>query len=317
VTTGAAPELKHDELEPGEDKGDQVARAKVDDGYFPEGSMLREVQSARVVGLHYGQRALTIGALNPLTYMGTAVHARNPNKPFERLTRTATMFEVVWFKSKAEADKVLAAVARIHQPVKGETPQAAGKYPAGTHYSAMDPELMLWTVGVIADSSLYFYELLVRKLSDDEKQRLWDDYLRFAELFGMKSETAPQTYVAFRQWFDETLNSSKMHLTEGAREMGLAIAFESPLPWYAYGYKRIRNALIRGSLPDRVREMYGIDWSLGHKAEFALAVAASRTSQKVAPRSLTRGTNSTMYATAKEGEKRRLAAGKPSPRMSI
>jgi uncharacterized protein (DUF2236 family) len=133
----------------------------------------------------------------------------------------------------------------------------------------------------------------------------------------MKTNTAPKTYRTFRKWFDDTLASPKMHLTEGAREMGLAIALDSPIPWYAYTYKRVRNALIRGSLPDRVREMYGIDWSFFNRTEFALAVAASRTSQKIAPRVLTRGPNATMYATAKEGEKRRIAAGKPSPRMSI
>jgi uncharacterized protein (DUF2236 family) len=180
----------------------------------------------------------------------------------------------------------------------------------------MDPELMLWTVAVIADSGRYFYELLVRKLDTDEKDRLWQDYVRFAELFGMERSVAPKTYGDFRHWFDDMLNSPKLHLTEGAREMGLAIAFDSPLPWYAYPYKQLRNALVRGSLPPRVREMYGIQWTLQHKTEFALAVAASRMGQVVAPTAMKRGANAVFYATAKEGERRRLESGIPSPRMA-
>ncbi len=44
-----------------------------DDGYFPRGSsMLRRVMEQKAVGLLYGQRALCIGALKPLNYVGTS-----------------------------------------------------------------------------------------------------------------------------------------------------------------------------------------------------------------------------------------------------
>ena len=44
---------------------------------------------------------------------------------------------------------------------------------------------MLWTVAVIADSAQCFYELLVRRLTAAEREALWQDYISFAELFGM------------------------------------------------------------------------------------------------------------------------------------
>src|SRR5690242_322178 len=44
---------------------------QTDDGYFPRRtSMLRRVHEERAVGLLYGQRALCIGALAPLNYVG-------------------------------------------------------------------------------------------------------------------------------------------------------------------------------------------------------------------------------------------------------
>jgi hypothetical protein len=56
----------------------------VSDGYFPEGSILRRVHSERAVGLFYGQRALMIGALNPLAFVGTTEHTNAKQKPFRR-----------------------------------------------------------------------------------------------------------------------------------------------------------------------------------------------------------------------------------------
>src|SRR5829696_6762317 len=124
-----------------------------DDGYFPRvSSVLRRVHEERAVGLLYGQRALGIGALAPLNFVGTLRHTRARDKPFQRLVHTAKAFETIFFGSTAEADAVLEAVWRLHERVRGELPEDAGPVRRGTPYSAFDPELMLWTVAVIADS---------------------------------------------------------------------------------------------------------------------------------------------------------------------
>jgi uncharacterized protein (DUF2236 family) len=116
-----------------------------DDGYFPRGrSILRTVHEEKAVGLMYGQRALCVGAVKPLNYVGTSEHTRNKRTPFRRITHTGEMFEAVFFGTCADADRVLAAVDRMHECVVGELPHDAGlHYPAGTPYSAFDPELML------------------------------------------------------------------------------------------------------------------------------------------------------------------------------
>src|SRR5436853_206058 len=86
-----------------------------DDGYFPRGtSMLRRVHEERAVGLFYGQRALCIGALAPLNYVGTSEHTANKTRPFRRLAHTARAFEAVMLGSRADADAVLAS----RQPAK-------------------------------------------------------------------------------------------------------------------------------------------------------------------------------------------------------
>ena len=162
------------------------AERNAEEHYFPPGrSMARRVHGARAVGLLYGQRALLIGALEPLTYTGTMLSTRSGDRPFERLARTAKIQETVFLGTREEADAALAKVHRLHGTIKGELPEAAGTHPAGTPYSAFDPELMLWTLAVIADSGREMYETLVRPLDPDERERLWQDYVRFGELFGL------------------------------------------------------------------------------------------------------------------------------------
>src|SRR5947209_16072295 len=148
-----------------------------DEGYFPRGrSMLRRVHEQRAVGLFYGQRALCIGALHPLNYVGTSLHSRGKLEPFRRLAATAKTFETIFFGTRAEADRVLETVARMHRTVIGVLPEDAGPYPAGTVYSATDPQLMLWTVAVMADSAQVFYELLVARMRCEEREAFWRDY---------------------------------------------------------------------------------------------------------------------------------------------
>ena len=65
-------------------------------GYFPRGrSQLRRVHSERLVGLFYGQRALCIGAVKPLNYVGTSEHSYVKLTPFRRLVHTGNAFETI------------------------------------------------------------------------------------------------------------------------------------------------------------------------------------------------------------------------------
>jgi uncharacterized protein (DUF2236 family) len=219
--------------------------------YFPPGeSMARRVHGERAVGLLYGQRALLIGALEPLTYTGTMLSTNSGDHPFTRLARTAQIQETVFLGTKAEADKALAAVHRLHERIKGELPEAAGPHPAGAAYSAFDPELMLWTLAVIADSGRAMYEAMARPLSESELEDLWQDYVRFGELFLLPREAMPASYREFKDWFDGRLASSAAHATEHALEMAPLVAFRQPVPLPARLNLETQNLIIKGPCPN-------------------------------------------------------------------
>ena len=288
-----------------------------DEGYFPEGSsILRRVHAERAVGLFYGQRALMIGALNPLAFVGTVEHTNALLKPFQRLAHTAEVFETIFFGSCAEADRALAAVNRLHQRVRGEMPEDAGTVAAGTPYSAFDPELMLWTLAVIADSGPCFYELFVRPLSELEHERLWQEYVRFGELFGMPRDVAPPSHREFRVWWERKLSSEEMHLTPTAREIGYATAFEIPLPSIRAPAKAVHDLIMLGSLPPRVRELYGIGYSPRQERAFRATVRALRGLRPVTPRVIREGYNTSSFRLVARTERRRLRRGERTPQAA-
>jgi uncharacterized protein (DUF2236 family) len=274
--------------------------------YFPPGrSMARRVHGERSVGLLYGQRALLIGALEPLTYTGTMLSTGAGDHPFTRLARTARIQETVFLGTRAEADKALGAVHRLHERIEGSLPEAAGAHPAGAAYSAFDPELMLWTLAVIADSGRTMYETMVRPLSEGEREALWQDYVRFGELFGLPRDAVPGSYRRFRAWWEERLVSPDLVATPHALEVAPLVAFEQPVPLPIRPNLATQNLIVKGTLPPRVREIFGIRWSSAHERAFRAVAAGHRRARRAFPRPVRRGRNDFFFERVTEAEHRR------------
>jgi uncharacterized protein (DUF2236 family) len=285
-----------------------------DAGYFPRGSsVLRMVQEEKVVGLFYGQRALAIGAIEPLNFIGTRRHTSHPEQPFKRLVATGKMFESIFFGDRRQADKVLAAVHGMHSRVAGEIPEDAGIHRAGTPYSAFDPAAMLWTVAVMADSARVFYELFVRPLSAAERDGLWADYVRFGELFGMPAGVAPGSYREFQAWFDGRIASPDVHLTEEAAETGRAVLLEIPVPASRRIPIRAHNVIQIAMLPPRVRELYGVEYTPAMQRAFRALTVIRRGARPLTPARIRRGSCVKEFEQVARSERALFVAGRPIP----
>jgi uncharacterized protein (DUF2236 family) len=199
--------------------------------------------------------------------------------------------------------------------VGGELAEDAGPFPAGTPYSAFDPELMLWTVAVIADSAEWFYERLVRPLRVEEREALWREYLYFGELFKMPRSVAPATHAEFRAWYERQLAGEDLHLTEEARYMGFASAFEIPMPASRQAPKRVHDLVMLGSLPQRVRELYGLTFTRAQRAACAAIVGSARMARPLLPASRKRGSCITEFEMVADTERRRIERGQPTPHL--
>jgi uncharacterized protein (DUF2236 family) len=167
----------------------------------------------------------------------------------------------------------------------------------------------------MAESAQCFYELLIRELSPGERDQLWQDYLRFAELFGMPLDQAPATWEEFRAWYDDRLASDDMFLTDEARYVGHATAFEIPMPAHQQPGKRVHDLLMLGSLPPRVRELYGLDYTRRQQLGFDMAVRGVRWARRLTPGPLARGWNTRSFDGVARTERWRIEHGKPTPQI--
>lgn len=279
-------------------------------GYFPQGeSVLRRVHRERAVGLLYGQRALLMQATHPVAFTGLLGSTGGLDAPFERLVRTAKIMETVYFGDRADADRVTRRVRRMHARVNGTTDRAAGPHPKGTPFAADRPDMLLWILACLADSALVIYRTFVRPLEDAaQRERFWSDYLLLGELFGLEREHAPRDYAGFRSYMRERMHSPDLHVTPEARELGRRVALELPLPARRRPALPAINLAVVGTLPPRVRKMYGIGWSTAREAAFAALARGTRLTRPLLPHDVRRGSSARDYEVVARQERRAAAA---------
>lgn len=182
---------------------------------------------------------------------------------------------------------------------------------------------MYMTMAFAFDSVDTMQNLLVRRLSSAERDALWQDFVRWAELFGMPRSAAPVTYEAFRADFDGYLASGKPHLTEQARVVGSYLAgakrgdYDTPIPLRPLF--RTLELLVKGSLPPRIRQMYGFRWSAAHEAAFRSTVRGTRALYRRPPRfvphplePILHGPNEALMRIVAGEERRQLRRGRLS-----
>lgn len=282
--------------------------------YFPPGkSLARRIHEEHAVGILYGPRALILGALDPLTYTGTMLGTRFINRPFRRLAQTAKLQETVLLGTREEADRALRAVNQLHQRVEGRLEKPVGRHPAGTHYSAFDQELMLWTLAVIADSARAVYETMIHSLSESELELLWQDYMLFGELFGMSREAMPASYREFNAWLQQRIDSSDSRPTSHGLVVVPIVAFDLPVLVARRPILRFNNLMVKGTLPKQIREIFGIRWTTAHQAAFLTLASIHRLVSRVLPDRLRRGRNDAVFDNVARLEAHRGGTSLPDP----
>lgn len=279
------------------------------DGYFPAGeSVLRKVHGERAVGLLYGQRALLMQATHPVAFTGLVGSTSGLEAPFERLVRTAKIMESVYFGDRAEADRVTSRVRTMHSHVQGEIDRSAGPHPAGTPYAADRPDMLLWILACLADSALVVYRAFVAPLDDPaQRERYWSDYLLLGELFGLPREQAPPDYQAFRDYMRERVHSDELFVTDVARELGRRVALELPLPASRRAALPAVNLAVLGTLPPRIRSLYGLAWSPAREAAFQALARGTRLARPLLPHDVRRGRSARDYEAVARAERRAAA----------
>lgn len=249
-------------LVPGRDGTGRTAADEVD-GYFRADSMIRRLHRERIVAIS-GVRALLMQALDPLAVVGFDRHSVLFDDPEARLVATDRMMSRIYFGTESTAIATGRAVEGMHGRVKGQVEEDYGPIPAGTPYSAADPELMLWTLATLADSAMLYASRFIAPLTADEREAYWADYRQVGMLLGMPAESLPETEPELQQYLDRRLSDDSLYISDDVRERAVAIIFDPPFSgWTRLALTPLTEAIKLSSiglLPPRARELYGFGW---------------------------------------------------------
>jgi uncharacterized protein (DUF2236 family) len=240
-----------------------LERLQARDGYFSPESMVRRLGNSPVTPFLGGGAAVLLQVAHPLVACGVVEHSGYHRNLWRRLLRTLQALYLISFGDRQEADQAGARVQLVHTRVQGRTGEQLGPFPAGTSYSASDPELMLWVHATLVYSSLAAYDRFVQPLTLDEKDRYHQEMNLVARLFGTPGEVLLSSYREFRAYFDTQLHSDTLTVTRPAREVAdviLAAPLPAPLRLLAPAH-RLATAHI---LPPELRHEYGLRWTRLH-----------------------------------------------------
>ncbi|HLB19223.1 MAG TPA: oxygenase MpaB family protein [Gaiellaceae bacterium] len=250
-------------------------RLRSRDGYFAPESVIRRLGNTPLVPFLGGGPAVLLQVAHPLVAAGVSDHSEVGHDLWRRLVQTLRALYLIAFGTKEEADRAAEVVQAVHTRVRGCTRTQLGPFPPGTPYSAADPELMLWVHATLVQASLAAYERFVGSLSREDRERYYQEMALVARLFGTPAGVIPRSLSDFREYFVAEINGGTIVVTAPAQEVAAVIlAAQLPVPLRVFvPAHRLSTAAL---LPPRLRDQYGLRWSVFHELALQLAARSMR-----------------------------------------
>ena len=225
-----------------------------DPGYFGPDSMMWKVNKEITV-LFGGARALLMHAAHPLIAAGARQTSFYQRDPWKRLIRTLSLQNSLTFGTKEEADESANRINKLHEVIKGKDEISGGIY------DALDHEQLLWVHACLQISSIYFYELTVKKLTDDEKNQYHLENIKAAEMCLVDKKIIPRTHDGLKEWVIEKSRQKNYLMTTDVAEDVKDIIGGGPVPGHIKPIWPFIAFTAFNTLPPEFKKIYGINES--------------------------------------------------------
>ena len=224
---------------------------KSDPGYFGPNSMMWQVNKEITV-LFGGARALLMHAAHPLIAAGARQTSFYQRDPWKRLIRTLSLQNSLTFGTKQEADESANRINKLHEVIKGKDEVSGGIY------DALDHEQLLWVHACLQISSIYFYELTVKKLTDEEKNQYHIENIKAAEMCLVDKNIIPKTHDGLKQWVIEKSRKKDYLMATDVAEDVKDIIGGGPVPGHIKPIWPFIAFTAFNTLPPEFKKIYGI-----------------------------------------------------------
>ena len=251
-------------------------------------SISRRINAERIVLLGWG-RAILLQLAHPLIAAGVHDHSGFRATTWAAATRlyhTVHAMLALTFGTDAERERALGGIRTIHQRVHGHLTTGAGRFRAGTVYTAEDPDLVLWVHATLLESVPMAYELLVGPLTTADRDAYCAEAAWVAVALLARSDEVPRTWDAARAYLDRVYLSGDLAVSAQARELARAV-LSPAAAWVAAPATWTNRIVTIGLLPPPIREQYGMSWTRRHQHTFDALIPTLRSARRVLPDGLT------------------------------
>lgn len=262
-------------------------------------SIARRINAERIVLLGWG-RAILLQLAHPLIAAGVHDHSGFRSTTWAAVTRlyhTVHAMLALTFGTDEEREQALGGIRQIHHRVHGQLKATAGRFAAGTPYSAEDPDLVLWVHATLLESVPMAYEKFVGPLTITERDTYCGEAAPIAVALLARSHEVPRTWAETRAYLDRMYGSGDLVVSGQARELARAVLSPAGAAWIASPATWMNRIVTLGLLPPEIRRQYALEWTRGNQRTFNLLIPTLRTMRRLMPRSIATWPESRLVAT--------------------
>lgn len=216
-----------------------------------------------------GPRAAILQVCDPGVASGVASYSTYRTDPLGRLERTLEAMLVISFGSPQRRAEVLSHLERIHEQVRGTTPD-------GASYSAMDHDRQFWVLATLTDTVIEVDRRYLGQMRSRDREAYYEESKRLADAFGIPEALVPEDYGSFREYFARRV--AALSPTEESRDIAATlmtprVPFVPGVAWLPF------NMVTRDLMPTRLRHELGMrDLNLAELATVRAAQVSIRNS---------------------------------------
>ena len=220
------------------------------------------INGERLVVLGWG-RAILLQLAHPLVAAGVADHSTFRATAASRYTRLHSTIQsmlALTFGTPEERQAAIDRINGIHQRVHGTLGSGAGRFPAGTPYTATDPALLVWVDATLRDTLPMAYELFVGPLTRDQRDQYCAEGDEVMAALGIAEGTRPRSVAELERYMASMADRGDIAVTDTARELAREV-IAPPLGRALWPASRVTRLATIGLLPAPLRDAYGFAWT--------------------------------------------------------
>jgi uncharacterized protein (DUF2236 family) len=219
--------------------------------FFAPDSSIRRIHREGVLILG-GGRSLLMQMAHPAVAQGVAEHSSYKGDRTGRLLRTLRSTLAVVYGTQSQAEAAVAGINHLHKRVNGEG------------YDALDPDLLVWVLATLIDTTIEMHERFVGPIAPRDAVAYYEDVGVVGGLLGIPAGRMPDSLAAMRSYVDEM--SRTLQVTDTARS--IATDLFAPLPRTGPSMRLMRH-LTAGLLHPALRDGFGLSWGALRERQLA------------------------------------------------